>query len=234
MTPLTNCYSGGIVIGKIIFFDTETTGLDFKNCQIIELAMITVEDGQITEEYDKFIKTEERLPQKIIEITGIDDEMLESEGVDEKIIAEDLKKRLTPGTLMIAHNTQFDLNFVYELLNRHFLESYNIVESMDWLDTLTVFKDRREYPHKLIDAVHHYEIKEVNFHRAIDDTKALYEVTRAMKNERNDLSDYKNLFGYNPKYGVDGFSFDFITYLPQNYHNGGILPINNALYNKIR
>ena len=223
-----------MIIGKIIFFDTETTGLNFKDCQIIELAMVTVEDGRITEEYDKFIKTEENLPQNITEITGIDDDMLEREGVGEEIIAWDLRERLTPGTLMIAHNAQFDLNFVYELLNRHFHDSDNIVESMDWLDTLTVFKDRKEYPHKLIDAVHHYEIKEVNFHRAVDDTKALYEVTKEMKNERNDLSDYKNLFGYNPKYGVDGIRFDFITYAPQRYHNGGMVLQNNTLYNKIR
>ena len=37
---------GGISI-KIIYFDTETTGLDFANCQIIELAMLIVEDGEI-------------------------------------------------------------------------------------------------------------------------------------------------------------------------------------------
>ncbi|WP_442920510.1 exonuclease domain-containing protein, partial [Methanobrevibacter sp.] len=37
---------------KIIFFDTETTGLDFKESRIIELAMLIVEDGKI-EEYDE-------------------------------------------------------------------------------------------------------------------------------------------------------------------------------------
>ena len=34
---------------KVIFFDTETSGLDCRDCKIIELAMLTVEDGKIVE-----------------------------------------------------------------------------------------------------------------------------------------------------------------------------------------
>ena len=82
--------------------------------------MVTVEEGVITEEYDKFIKIGEPLSPKITEITSITDNMLEKEGVDEKIIAQDLKDRLTPNTLMIAHNAQFDLSFIYYLLKRHY------------------------------------------------------------------------------------------------------------------
>ena len=210
-------YIGGIQI-KIIFFDTETTGLDCSFCKIIELAMFTVENGVITEEYDKFINIGQQIPPGITQITGITDDMLENEGVDEKIIARDLKERLTPNTLMIAHNAQFDLSFIYHLLKRHYsTEADEIVASLNWIDTYTVFKDRKEYPHKLIDAVHYYNIEEVNFHRAIDDTKALYEVTKALKRERNDLVEYVNVFGYNPKYGVGGYKFSFIEYKPQYY-----------------
>ena len=83
---------------------------------------------------------------------------------------------------MVAHNCQFDLSFIYNLLRRHFPgEADGIVKNVDWLDTLTVVKDRKEYPHKLIDAVEYYGIEKVNFHRAIDDTKALYNVTQALK-----------------------------------------------------
>ena len=121
---------------------------------------------------------------------------------------------------MIAHNAQFDLSFIYFLLKRHFpSEADDIVSSLNWIDTYTVLKDRKEYPHKLIDAVHHYGIEEVNFHRAIDDTKALYEVTKALKNERDDLYEYINVFGYNPKYGVNGMKFSFIEYKAQYYCN---------------
>ncbi len=182
--------------------------------------MFTLEDGVITEEYDKFIKIDEPIPPKITQITSITDEMLNSEGVPEEVIADDLKQRLTADTLMIAHNTPFDLSFIYYLLKRHFSDGADeIVANLNWLDTYTVFKDRKAYPHKLIDAVHYYGIEEVNFHRAIDDTKALYEVTKALKNERDDLYEYINVFGYNPKYGVNGMKFSFIEYKAQYYCN---------------
>ena len=182
--------------------------------------MFTLIDGEITEEYDKFVNIDESLPPKITEITSITNEMLEEEGVGEDIIAEDLKERLTPETLMIAHNAQFDLSFIYNLLKRHYpTEADDIVANLNWLDTYSVLKDRKKYPHKMIDAVHHYNISEVNFHRAIDDTKALYEVTRALKSERDDLMEYVNIFGYNPKYGVSGEKFSFIEYKSQNFTN---------------
>ncbi len=190
---------------KVIFFDTETTGLDFRCCKIIELAMLTVENGEIMEEYDEFINIGEPLPPGITQITSITNEMLKNEGVEEESVANDLKERLTPDTLMIAHNAQFDLSFIYFLLKRHFpSEADDIVSSLNWIDTL-------------IDAVHHYGIEEVNFHRAIEDTKALFEVTKALKRERNDLVEYVNVFGYNPKYGVSGLTFPFIEYKPQYY-----------------
>jgi DNA polymerase III alpha subunit (gram-positive type) len=131
---------------------------------------------------------------------------------------------------MIAHNCQFDLHFVYSLLKRHYpYEADEIVSKVRWLDTMSVLKDRKDYPHKLVDAVRYYKIDDVNYHRAIDDTKALYEVALAMKNERDDLGKYINVFGYNPKYGVGRERFSFIEYKSQPYHNRGCLPPERIL-----
>ena len=160
---------------KVIFFDTETSGLDCSRCNIIELALLTVEDGVITETYDEFIDVGVPISRKISDLTGITNEMIKNEGIDEKSAALDLKQRLTPDTLMIAHNCQFDLQFLYSLLKRYFpQEADEIVSSLNWIDTVSILKDRKEFPHKLIDAVNYYEVPEVNFPRTIDDTKALY------------------------------------------------------------
>ena len=205
---------------KIIFFDTETSGLDCRDCQIIELAMLTVEDGVVIDDYDEFVNIGKPVSSEITRITSITNEMLRKEGLDEEKVAADVVERLTPGTLMIAHNCQFDLSFIFSLLARHFPDdALDIVSNVYWLDTLTVLKDRKEYPHKLCDAVEYYEIEEVNFHRAIDDTKALRDVTIALRNERNDLAEYINIFGFNPKYGVSGIRFPFIEYKRQYFSN---------------
>ena len=219
-----------MLIIRYIFFDTETSGLDCRNCRIIELAMLTVENGKVVDNYDEFIDIGEALSPKVIELTGITNEMLRTDGINEKTVAEDLKNRLTEGTIMVAHNCQFDLLFVYFLLKRYYpSEADEIVSNVGWIDTVSVLKDRKDYPHKLIDAVHHYNIEEVNFHRAIDDTKALYEVALAMKRERDDILEYVNVFGYNPKYGAGPFRFPFIEYKSQPYHNCGKLDSDKIL-----
>ena len=174
---------------KVIFFDTETSGLDCRSCKIIELAMFTVVDGEVVEKYDEFVNIGEPVSPKITDITGITNSMFKGDGIDEETVAWDLKRRLTPGTVMVAHNCQFDLQFVYNLLYRQFQdEAYEMIQNVKWLDTMTVLKDRKDYPHKLIDAARFYEIDDVNYHRAIDDTKALYYVAMAMKIYRNILT----------------------------------------------
>ena len=40
----------------------------------------------------------------------------------------------------------------------------------------------------------------------------------AMAAEADDLAEYINLFGYNPKYGIDGKPIGSVTYKPQSYN----------------
>ena len=192
----------------LVVFDTETSGLDFDSDQIIELAALRVERTatgglRIAGKMDTFIKLPEgeTLPENIVSLTGITDERLQTEGVQPVKAAGQIAKLMQNGpTLMIAHNAQFDACFLRGLLRGQ------KVGRIDWLDSLTVYKDRRAYPHKLANAIIAYDLtgKVQNSHRAIDDVLALFEVLKAMDDEREDLGSYVNLFGYNPKYGVSG------------------------------
>ena len=57
-------------------------------------------------------------------------------------------------------------------------------------------------------------------HLYIDDVLALFEVLKAMDDEREDLGSYVNLFGYNPKYGVSGRRIVGVRYEPQSFSKG--------------
>ena len=57
----------------------------------------------------------------------------------------------------------------------------------------------------------------VNSHRAVDDVLATVAVALEMEEERPDLECYVNLFGYIPKFGVDGKPIGSVTYKPQPY-----------------
>ena len=120
-------------------------------------------------------------------------------------------------TLLLAYNAHFDLSFLFYMLLRN--GDPQILRGKDKLDLLTVYKDRRSYPHKLCHAIEAYGLsgKVVNSHRAVDDVLATVEVMKCMEQERDDLCRYLNLFGYNPKYGISGKPIGSITYKPQRF-----------------
>ena len=159
------------------------------------------------------------------ETTGIDfgrDEIIEIGAAAYTTAGEaesmDLLIRLTPGrTLLAAYNAQFDLNFLY-----HFLRPFgraDVLRPPRFLDVLTVYRDRRDYPHKLCDAIAAYGLEDraVNSHRAVDDARAAALLLSAMAAERDDLDRYVDLFGYSPRYGVSGRRIASVTYRPQSY-----------------
>lgn len=106
------------------------------------------------------------------------------------------------------------------MLRRHGNGGPEALKAADYLDSLTVYKDRRAYPHKLANAILTYKLEDKvqNSHRAIDDVAALFEVCKAMDAERSDLLSYVNVFGYNPKYGVSGKRIEKVAYWPQNFN----------------
>lgn len=208
---------------SLLVLDTETSGLSFSGDEIIEFAASKLiwQDGAwvSTAEADEFIRTtnDRKLPPKITELTGITDEMLLEEGISKRAICSLLAQLLTPDTMIVAYNAQFDLLFLYHLLDRH--GDARLLRDKPKLDLLTVYRDRRPYPHRLCNAIEAYGLQDrvQNSHRAIDDVRATVEVLRAMTEERDDLAQYINLFGYSPKYGVSGPRISSVRYLPQGY-----------------
>ena len=206
---------------RIVVFDTETTGIAFGKDRIIELGAVSLEAGAETGSLDVLVRLPEGgvLPPFIVELTGITDAQLLSEGVDQAEAAEDFC-RLLEGCerpLLVAYNAQFDLNFLYGLLRPWGLAE--ILKKPRFLDALTVYRDRRDYPHKLENAISAYGLEDraVNSHRAIDDARAAAWVLEAMAEERDDLERYIDLFGSHPKYGVSGRRISSVTYRPQPY-----------------
>ena len=86
------------------------------------------------------------------------------------------------------------------------------------MDALTVYRDRRDFPHKLCNAIAAYGLTEAeNSHRAVDDARATVLLLEAMAAEKDDLLRYIDLFGVHPKYGMSGKKISSVTYCPQPY-----------------
>ena len=208
---------------RLVLFDTETTGLIFSRDEIIEFAAVVVEqrDGQpvVVEEYDELISLRPGnvVPPMIEQLTGITTQDLAEKGIPKAKVCEDFARMIAGNTLLLAYNAHFDLSFIFYMLLRD--GDPTVLKGKDKLDLLTVYKDRKPYPHKLCHAIEAYDLtgKVVNSHRAVDDVLATVEVMKCMEDERSDLMNYVNLFGYNPKYGVDGKPIGSVTYKPQKF-----------------
>jgi len=208
---------------RLVFFDTETTGLHFSRDEIIEFAAVVVEyrggKAEIVEEYDQLISLSPGgfVPPMIQNLTGISNEDLRARGIPKTRVCCDIARMIAGNTLLLAYNAHFDLSFLYYLLLRH--GDPMILKGKDKLDLLTVYKDRHSYPHKLCNAIEVYGLADqvVNSHRAVDDVIATVAVTLEMEKEREDLENYVNLFGYHPKFGLDGKPIGSVTYKPQQY-----------------
>ena len=208
---------------RLVLFDTETTGLQYSRDEIIEFAAVVVEqaDGgpKVTQEYDELVALSPGsfVPPKIEQLTGISTQDLRERGLSKTRVCRDIAELIRGNTLLLAYNAHFDLSFLFYMLLRD--GDPAILKGKDKLDLLTVYKDRHAYPHRLCNAIEVYGLtgKVVNSHRAVDDVLATVAVMEEMEKEKDDLLHYVNLFGYNPKYGVEGKPIGSVTYKAQPY-----------------
>lgn len=214
---------------RLVLFDTETTGLSFPRDEIIEFAAVVLErrggEPAVVQEYDELVALSPGgfVPAKIEQLTGITNRDLRERGLSKTRISCDIAQLVQGNTLLMAYNAHFDLSFLYYLLLRS--GDPAILKNKDKLDLLTVYRDRRRYPHRLCNAIDAYGLtgQVKNSHRAIDDVLATVAVMKAMEAERDDLYKYINIFGYNPKYGVEGKPIGSVTYVSQPFDPPGPL-----------
>ena len=209
---------------RLVLFDTETTGLLYSRDEISEFAAVVVEQVNgvptVIREYDQLVSLSPGgfVPPQIEELTGITTQDIREKGLPKTRVCRDIAEMVQGNTLLLAYNAQFDLSFLFYMLLRD--GDPAILKGKDKLDLLTVYRDRRGYPHKLCSAIEAYGLsdKVVNSHRAVDDVLATVAVMEEMEKERPDLDRYINLFGYIPKYGVEGKPIGSVTYKPQPYN----------------
>lgn len=104
---------------KGVIVDTETTGLDQATDKIIELGMVVFEYDPVTGQAFRVLETYGSLedpgipiPPEAMEVTGITDEMVAGQKIDDAKVGELVKD----AALVIAHNARFDRPFLEQRL----------------------------------------------------------------------------------------------------------------------
>jgi len=109
---------------KAAIIDLETTGLDPKNDEIIEIGTLIVtftnEDGFIAAEFadNQLQQPEKPISEEITKITGITNEDVAGKSIDWQTLAT----KLADVAIIICHNATFDRNFLELQTPEHFSE----------------------------------------------------------------------------------------------------------------
>ena len=171
------------ITGSFVVFDTETTGLDSNVEALTEIGAVYVENGKINSDksFCTFVNPGKPIPQKVVELTGINDSMV----ADAPTPAEAIRqfKEFCGDNILVAHNANsFDMLFIRKAGDKAGVDFSNT-----YIDTLpmaqALFPGLHNY--KLDTINKHLEIQPFNHHRAVDDAMALARIFEVM------LSDLK-------------------------------------------
>ena len=160
---------------EFVVFDIETTGFSAENDRIIEIGAVRVRDREILDTFNEFVNPEVPIPQKITELTGIDDSMVKDADTIDKVLERFFE--FAKGSVLVAHNASFDTSFIKTNAKRLSLDY-----PFACLDTLglarSLVKDTKN--HKLDTLCKHFGVSLENHHRACDDAEATARVLLKM------------------------------------------------------
>lgn len=94
----------------LVSLDLETTGLDSERDEIIEIGIVRFRGDEILDKWSSLIRPQREIPSKIIELTGISNEMVRSDGIP---LWDGLREaqRVAGNFPIVGHNIMFDLGF---------------------------------------------------------------------------------------------------------------------------
>jgi DNA polymerase-3 subunit epsilon len=203
---------------SFVVMDFETTGLDPEHDRIIEIGAVRFTRGEPIAMFNCMVKQdpdEYPMSAKMTEITGHTSEDV-ARGLDEEraiaTLIEFMDDRAFPPHPLVGQNILFDYAFLTEAAGRY---GWELVD--DLIDTLTIARDRKPYPHKLPDLCHHYGIVQDNWHSAYYDALATGEVLLAMHAEdmnyepTKQVIAYTNIIGFKRQYGEPMWKPDWVT-----------------------
>lgn len=171
-----------------VILDTETTGLNYRNEEIIEIGLIAFtfnergEVGDVTGVYGGLQQPNKSIPAEITKLTGITDDMVSGQMIDMRAV----RALVAPADLIIAHNAGFDRPFC-EVFSSAFSDKAWACSNAE-IDWSTRGFEGTKLGYLIGQAGYFHE-----GHRAVDDCFALLEVLDR-KTDRDALTPFAELY----------------------------------------
>jgi DNA polymerase-3 subunit epsilon len=165
--------------GPVACVDLETTGGMAAQHRIIEVGIVLLEGGEVTEEWSTLVRPGVRIPPSIAAFTGIDDDMVADAPAFEDVRGE-VRRRLA-GRLFVAHNARFDYGFMRSEFRRTG-EKFSAPVLCTVRLSRTLFAEHAR--HNLDTLMERFGLSCEQRHRALGDAQVLPALLAAMERDR--------------------------------------------------
>lgn len=149
-----------------VCIDCETTGLDPKVDQIIEVAVMSFTFDQIVAEFDSLIDPQCAIPESSIKIHHITQIMVEGQPLIASVLPELLK--IIGKNIIVGHGVSFDIELIANAADRAGIQ--HTLRSNRFFDTLRMARLYGETPSNSLEQLRqHFNIQNEGAHRAMSD-----------------------------------------------------------------
>ena len=158
-------------LSSYVILDFETTGLDDVTDEIIEMGAILVERNKVVEKIQMLVHTEKPIPSAVAELTGITDEKLKREAIDEAQALSRLLEFIEDFPL-VCHNAMFEQGFLYSACRRAGTEipENRFIDTLEFAQILLPDLEN----HRLSTIARNFGLSETVRHRALPDCEMTY------------------------------------------------------------
>ena len=163
---------------EYVSLDLETTGLEPKKDRIIEIGAAKIRDGEVQETYSLLVDPRIKIPERITDLTGINDQMVEGQPFVEEAVKGLLE--FCEERPLLGHNLMFDYSFV-----KHSAVNMGMPFEKQGMDTLKIARvllpDLES--RSLQSLRQYYQIPQQEAHRALEDALTTFRLYERLRTE---------------------------------------------------
>lgn len=164
------------MIENYTVIDLEMTGLDAKTDAIIEVGAVRVRSGEIVDTYHALLRTGRSLPEKVTELTGITEEMMQSGCEPEQAMAQFFA--FLEEDILVGQNLIFDYSFLKQwAVNHRFSFERNAVDTLKLARKFLPPEQKKD----LESLCRYFGVEREHAHRALEDAVETYRVFEKLK-----------------------------------------------------
>lgn len=164
------------MLENYVVIDLEMTGLNAKIEGILEVGAVRVRNGKVADTYGALLDTGRKLSPKVMELTGISQEMADAGEEPEKVMSTFFE--FLGDDILVGQNVIFDYSFLKQwAVNHRFCFERNAVDTLKLARKFLPEEQKKD----LESLCTYFSVEREQAHRALDDALATYQVLECLK-----------------------------------------------------